>query len=210
MSECKIKICGLNRPEDIDYVNAAKPDYAGFVIDFPKSHRNCSIQSVKELTKRLDPSIRAVGVFVNERPETVAGLLADGTIYAAQLHGQESNEEILWLQKTTQCPVIKAFKVQSKEDIALAIKSPADYILLDQGYGGGQRFDWNLVPEIGRSWFLAGGLGLANLETAIRTLQPYGVDLSSSVEINHTKDKDLIYRTVDLVRKIKPYTNSSP
>ena len=202
MSNCKIKICGLHRTEDIAYVNAAKPDFAGFIINFPKSHRNVSTGDVRELVKGLDPGIHAVGVFVDEDASTVAELLADGTLYAAQLHGHESENEIRWLQKETGRPVIKAFKIRSREDIDVALQSPAEYILLDQGYGGGQCFDWSLVPEIKRPWFLAGGLELSNLREAIETLHPYGVDLSSSVEIDRKKDAELIRQTVELVRKL--------
>lgn len=202
MSNCKIKICGLHCTEDIAYINAAKPDFAGFIINFPKSHRNVSTGEVRTLAKKLDPRIHAVGVFVDEDPSTVAGLLTDGTLYAAQLHGNESEEEIRWLQKETGHPVIKAFKIRSQEDIEKALQSPADYILLDQGYGGGQCFDWTLVPEIRRPWFLAGGLELSNLQEAVQTLHPYGVDLSSSVEIDRKKDAGLIRQTVELVRKL--------
>lgn len=202
MSNCKIKICGLHRTEDIAYVNAARPDLAGFIINFPKSHRNVSPEEVRTLVKQLDPQIHAVGVFVDEDPAVITGLLTDGTLYAAQLHGHESEDDIRRLQKETGCPVIKAFKIRTREDIEKALQSPADYILLDQGYGGGQCFDWTLVPQIERPWFLAGGLELSNLQDAVQTLHPYGVDLSSSVEIDRKKDAELIRQTVELVRKL--------
>lgn len=202
MSNCKIKICGLHCTEDIAYINAAQPDFAGFIINFPKSHRNVSTGEVRKLAKALDPRIHAVGVFVDEDLSTVAELLTDGTLYAAQLHGHESEDDIRWLQKETGRPVIKAFKICTREDIEQALQSPADYILLDQGYGGGQCFDWTLVPQIKRPWFLAGGLELSNLQEAVQTLHPYGVDLSSSVEIDRKKDPELIRQTVKYVRKL--------
>ena len=65
----KIKICGLKRPEDITYVNEAKPDYCGFIIEFPKSSRNVTGALVRELTAKLNPDIIPVGVFVNAAPE---------------------------------------------------------------------------------------------------------------------------------------------
>ena len=196
----KIKICGLKRPEDITYVNEAKPDYCGFIIEFPKSSRNVTGALVRELTAKLNPDIIPVGVFVNAAPERVEELLLDGTIHIAQLHGQEDEAYIRRIQKNTGHQVIKAFSVKTAQDIENAMKRPADYILLDQGSGGtGQTFDWSLIPEIDRPFFLAGGLGVENLETAVRTINPYAVDLSSSVETDGMKDRDKILKAVQLV-----------
>lgn len=196
----KIKICGLKRPEDITYVNEAKPDYCGFIIEFPKSSRNVTGALVRELTAKLNPDIIPVGVFVNVAPERVEELLLDGTIHIAQLHGQEDEAYIRRIQKNTGHQVIKAFSVKTAQDIENALKSPADYILFDQGGGGtGQTFDWSLIPEIDRPFFLAGGLDADNLETAVRTIHPYAVDLSSSVETDGMKDRDKILKAVQLV-----------
>ena len=196
----KIKICGLKRPEDITYVNEAKPDYCGFIIEFPKSSRNVTGALVRELTAKLNPDIIPVGVFVNAAPERVEKLLLDGTIHIAQLHGQEDEAYIRRIQKNTGHQVIKAFSVKTAQDIENALKRPADYILLDQGGGGtGQTFDWSLIPEIDRPFFLAGGLGADNLEIAVRTIHPYAVDLSSSVETDGMKDRDKILKAVQLV-----------
>ena len=175
----KIKICGLKRPEDITYVNEAKPDYCGFIIEFPKSSRNVTGALVRELTAKLNPDIIPVGVFVNAAPERVEELLLDGTIHIAQLHGQEDEAYIRRIQKNTGHQVIKAFSVKTAQDIEKALKSPADYILLDQGGGGtGQTFDWSLIPEIDRPFFLAGGLG---------------------ADTDGRKDRDKILKAVQLV-----------
>ena len=97
-----------------------------------------------------------------------------------------------------------AFSIKTEEDVKRAIRSEADYILLDQGAGGtGETFDWSLVPSIKRPWFLAGGLGCDNLETAIKMLHPWAVDLSSSVETDGHKDPDKIVKAVQTVRNIK-------
>lgn len=198
----KIKICGLKRPEDIAYVNEAKPDYCGFIIEFPKSSRNVTGDQVKILIAELDKNIIPVGVFVNAAPERVEELLLDGTIRIAQLHGQEDDDYIRRIQKNTGSQVIKAFSVKTAQDIELALKSPADYILLDQGGGGtGQTFDWSLIPEIKRPFFLAGGLGPDNLEQAVDMIRPYAVDLSSSVETDGVKDRSKILEAVNLVHK---------
>ena len=80
----KIKICGLRRPEDIAYVNEAKPDFAGFIIDVPKSRRNVPQEKVRELTALLSPEILPVGVFVNAPMETILSLVTDGTLKAVR------------------------------------------------------------------------------------------------------------------------------
>lgn len=197
----KIKICGLRRPQDILIANRYKPDFAGFIIDFPKSHRSISGQEVKNLRQNLDHRIPAVGVFVDQPVQKVIDLLTDGTIDIAQLHGKESPEYINEVQKSTGKKVIKAFEVKSSEDIVSALESPADYLLLDQGKGGGETFDWSLITEkIDRPWFLAGGLTVDNLQQAIDTVHPWGLDISSGVETNGVKDEEKVKEVVSIVR----------
>lgn len=203
-SETKIKICGLRRREDILAVNEAKPDYCGFIIEFPSSFRSVTADEVRELVKELDPEIRPVGVFVNAPMELVRTLLDDGTLALAQLHGQEDESYIRELKTYTDKLIIKAFSIKTAEDIEKALQSPADYILLDQGGGGtGKTFDWSLIPEIQRPFFLAGGIGASNLGQAIREIHPYAVDLSSSVETEKRKDPMKIRQVVDIVREIR-------
>ena len=197
----KIKICGLKRPEDITYVNEAKPDYCGFIIEFPKSSRNVTGMQVRELTARLDPDIIPVGVFVNAAPERVEELLLDGTIHIAQLHGQEDEAYIRRIQKNTGHQVIKAFSVKTAQDIENALRSPADYILLDSGAGTGTVFDWSLVNSIGRPYFLAGGLDADNVADAVKALRPFAVDVSSGIETDGLKDKAKMAAFIAAVRK---------
>ena len=198
----KIKICGLKRQEDITYVNEAKPDYCGFIIEFPKSSRNVTGDQIRTLTANLHPDIIPVGVFVNASPERVEELLLDGTIQIAQLHGQEDEDYIRRIQRNTRHQVIKAFSVKTTQDIELALQSPADYILLDQGSGGtGKTFDWSLIPEITRPFFLAGGLRLENITEAVSRFHPYALDLSSGVETDGYKDKEKIIAAVAAVRR---------
>ena len=200
----KIKPCGLRRREDILAVNEAKPDYCGFIIEFPSSFRSVTADEVRELVKELDPEIRPVGVFVNAPMELVRTLLDDGTLALAQLHGQEDESYIRELKTYTDKLIIKAFSIKTAEDIEKALQSPADYILLDQGGGGtGKTFDWSLIPEIQRPFFLAGGIGASNLGQAIREIHPYAVDLSSSVETEKRKDPMKIRQVVDIVREIR-------
>lgn len=203
-SRTRIKICGLTRPEDIQAVNQAKPNFAGFIVEFPKSRRNVTVEQLKALREELDDSILPVGVFVNAPVELPAQLLNEGTISLAQLHGQENEDYIRQLKIMTDQLLIKAFSIKTEEDVKRAIRSEADYILLDQGAGGtGETFDWSLVSSIKRPWFLAGGIGCENLETAIKMLHPWAVDLSSSVETDGHKDPDKIVKAVQTVRNIK-------
>ena len=193
----------MRRREDILAVNEAKPDYCGFIIEFPSSFRSVTADEVRELVKELDPEIRPVGVFVNAPMELVRTLLDDGTLALAQLHGQEDESYIRELKTYTDKLIIKAFSIKIAEDIEKALQSSADYILLDQGGGGtGKTFDWSLIPEIQRPFFLAGGIGTSNLGQAIREIHPYAVDLSSSVETEKRKDPMKIRQVVDIVRKL--------
>lgn len=203
-SSVKIKICGLRRPEDIEAVNFFQPDYVGFIVEFPKSFRSVTAEELNGLTAKLDKNITAVGVFVNAPEELLAQLLNEGIIGMAQLHGQEDEDYIRRLRTLTDKPLIKAFSVRSEDDIKNAVKSSADYILLDQGGGGtGKAFDWSLIQEMNRPFFLAGGIGPDNLERAIQEIHPYAVDLSSSVETDRWKDPEKIRQVVDIVRRNK-------
>ena len=198
----KIKICGLRRPEDIAYVNEAKPDFAGFIIDVPKSRRNVPQEKVRELTALLSPEILPVGVYVNPPMETILPLVTDGTLKAVQLHGQESQSYLEELKKQVAVPLIRAFSIRSPEDLTEAEKSPADFVLLDNGAGGtGETFDWSLLSSFDRPFFLAGGLRLENITEAVSRFHPYALDLSSGVETDGYKDKEKIIAAVAAVRR---------
>lgn len=186
----KLKICGLFRPCDVDYVNEAGPDWCGFIINFPKSHRNVTPEQVRALREKLDPAITPVGVFVDQPPETVAELLNDGTISAAQLHGREDEGYLAALRSLAPGRSIwKAFQIRSQADLEAANVSSADLVLLDSGQGTGHTFDWSLVQGAKRPFLLAGGLTVENIPQAIQAVHPYGLDLSSGVETNRVKDR---------------------
>lgn len=196
----KIKLCGLSRPCEIEAANELKPDYIGFVFA-KKSKRYIAPEQAAALKKILDPAIQAVGVFVNESPETVADYLNGSMIDIAQLHGTEDEDYIRKLRGLTEKPLIKAFRIESENDIREAEKSSADYILLDSGAGTGTVFDWTLLQNIQRPYFLAGGLSPENAESAIRRFRPYAVDVSSGIEIGGAKDKIKMTAFVAAVRK---------
>lgn len=198
----KIKLCGLKRPQDIQAANELLPAYIGFVFA-PKSRRYVHPDRAEELRRMLNPGIIPVGVFVNETPETVAALLDRGIIDIAQLHGKEDEAYIRRLRQLTPKPLIQAFRVDTPADVAAAQASPADYVLLDSGAGGtGTCFDWSLLQDIQRPYFLAGGLTPENVGGAVATLHPYAVDVSSGIETDGAKDKEKMTQFVRAVRGV--------
>lgn len=196
----KVKLCGLTRPADIAFANAVRPDFIGFVFA-EKSRRYVSPETARLLRMRLIDGVGAVGVFVNSPVETVAALLNDGAIDLAQLHGEEDEYYIAELRKYTRKPLIQAFRVTSVADIERAKTSPADYILLDNGAGTGERFDWSILKAVGRPFFLAGGLDCENVQTALSEVCPSAVDVSSGVETGGKKDLKKMIAFVQAVRK---------
>lgn len=196
----KIKLCGLTRPCDIEYVNELLPEYIGFVFA-PKSRRYISPEKAEVLREHLDDRITPVGVFVDEKIEVIADLIKRKIIDIVQLHGNESEQYIEDLRRVIDCPVIKAFRIESEADIVSANNSSADYVLLDSGGGTGKVFDHSLLKDIARPYFLAGGLTPENVETAVKQLAPFAVDASTSLETDGFKDKIKMTAFVNAVRK---------
>lgn len=196
----KIKLCGLKRPQDMEAANALGPDYIGFVFA-AKSKRAVTPEQAAKLRALLRPGILAVGVFVNEAPETVARLLHEGVIDLAQLHGSEDEAYIHRLRQLTEKPLIRAFRIQTEADLGPVAACSADLVLLDSGAGSGATFDWSLLEGVRRPYFLAGGLGPENVVAAVRALHPYGVDVSSGIETEGAKDPAKMAAFVQAVRK---------
>lgn len=196
----EIKICGLSREEDIDFVNEARPDYIGFILRFPKSRRNVTAERAAELKSRLAPGIRAVGVFVDQPVETVLSAAEAIGLDVLQLHGHEDGAYIAALRERTELPIWKAFKVRSGSDLKTAAESPADEILLDNGYGTGETFAWTLAEGFSRPFLLAGGLTPENIPEAVAALRPKMLDISSGVETDGVKDREKILAAVAAAR----------
>ncbi len=193
----KIKICGLSRHCDIEYVNEAKPDYVGFI--FAESKRQISSSMAVLLKAKLDSSIRSVGVFVNAPVSDIISLLRDGVIDIVQLHGQEDEAYVYRLKELTDVLIIKAIQFDT-EQVKLWESSKADFLLLDHGKGGtGMSFDWSHIGALQRPYFLAGGVSLSNIEEAIQ-VNPYCIDVSSGVETDRYKDREKILALVNRVR----------
>ena len=196
----RIKFCGLSRPCDIEAANEIKPDYIGFVFA-PNSKRRVSYKQAVDLKNLLDKDIKAVGVFLNEDIDQVISLLNLGIIDAAQLHGDESTDYIKRLQQETGKPVIKAFQIHSEADVAAAEKTIADYIILDAGTGEGKTFDWSLIKDFKKPFFLAGGLNPDNVKNAVQQLHPFALDVSTGIETDGLKDKQKMAYFAEAVRK---------
>ncbi|MBQ8162460.1 MAG: phosphoribosylanthranilate isomerase [Clostridia bacterium] len=196
----KIKICGMMRKEDIEAVNEALPDYIGFILHFEKSRRNVSVDAAREMRSLLRREILPVGVFVDQPVEVIEQAARTISLSVIQLHGREDEDTIRAVKDATGLPVWKAFRVQSPEDLERAAQSPADEVLLDNGYGTGHLFDWSLTTGFTRPFMLAGGLTPENIPDAIERLRPRLVDLSSGVETDGAKDPEKILAAVRAVR----------
>ena len=196
----KIKLCGLSRDCDIETANKLKPDFIGFVFA-AKSKRRVTHLQAAELKSKLDPEIKAVGVFLDDDLDMVASMLNLGIVDVVQLHGTEDEEYLAELRTITDKPIIKAFVIRSEDDVKRAEESSADYVLLDGGKGEGKAFDWSLLKEIKRPFFLAGGLNTENVAAAVKSLRPFAVDVSTGVETDGVKDTEKMTAFVAEVRK---------
>ena len=204
------------KPCDIEYANRVKPDFVGFI--FANTRRKISPAQAKQFRETLNVEIPAVGVFVNEDIPVIASLVQDGCIDMIQLHGEEDADYIRCLREVCDVPVIKAVKVQTVEQIQQTAALPVDYLLLDtyrKGVlgGTGEAFDWELLREakaaagdtaegelFGKTYFLAGGLHAGNLREAA-ALGSNGLDVSSGIETDGSKDFTKMVEVMELVRK---------
>ncbi len=199
----KIKLCGIRRHQDIAFVNEFRPDYVGFV--FAKSKRQIDFQKAESLICELDSNIKTVGVFVNETIDTVADYA--NILDVIQLHGDENNSYISKLRQKTDKEIWRAVRASSVEEIKYCEMINSDMILIDSfcnnSYGGtGKTADWELIKNVNlsRPYFLAGGLYAENVLEAIKTLNPYGIDISSGIETDGFKDIEKIRNIMKILR----------
>lgn len=207
----KVKICGLRRREDIEYANTLLPDYIGFV--FANSRRRVTPDEAKILSALLDKRVGAVGVFVDEEPETVSDVAAKCGLKAVQLHGFEDAEYIKSLRRKLprECEIWKAASVRKPEDIAAASLKYVDRLVLDayspDARGGtGKCFDWSVLKNtrIGLPFFVAGGINTENIGAALSAAKgndsAFGIDVSSGVETAGQKDFQKMKKIIAAVR----------
>ena len=195
----ELKICGLSRLEDIIAVNRHGADYAGFVF-FKKSKRYVDPYKANELIELLRSDIKPVGVFMDEPIDDVVRIARISGVELVQLHGHESEEYVEYIKRTLDRPVIKAFKAGEEGALERAANTSADYVMIDSGAGSGKKFDWSILKDFKREYFLAGGLDAESVGEAISLLEPYAVDVSSGVETDGIKDEKKIAEFIKAVK----------
>ena len=217
----KVKMCGISKIEIIPAVVEAKPDYMGLV--FAPSKRQVTVDQAKILVEELhrgyakkygsdtehdkNDTIKTVGVFVNETVDNLVTIANEANLDAVQLHGDEDEAFIQSLKERTNVEVWKAIQIRSAADVEKWIDSSADMLLFDAYHkdergGTGEVFDWSSLDAFERPFMLAGGIDSTNVARAIRTVRPYGIDISSGIETNGVKDDEKITAFTKIVKSI--------
>ena len=217
----KVKMCGISKVETIPAVVEAKPDYMGLV--FASSKRQVTVDQAKTLVEELhkqytkrynngaeqsnDDEIKTVGVFVNETLDNLVSIATEANLDVVQLHGDEDEAFIQSLKGRTNVEIWKAVQIRSSTDAEAWIDSSADMLLFDAYHkdergGTGEVFDWSCLDEFERPFMLAGGIDSTNVARAIRTVRPYGIDISSGIETEGVKDDEKIKAFTNIVRAI--------
>lgn len=217
----KVKMCGISKVETIPAVVEAKADYMGLV--FAPSKRQVTVDQAKILVEELhkqytkrynngteqsnNDEIKTVGVFVNETLDNLVTIATEVNLDAVQLHGDEDEAFIQSLKERTNVEVWKAVQIRSAADAEAWIDSSADMLLFDACHkdergGTGEVFDWSCLDEFERPFMLAGGIDSTNVARAIRTVRPYGIDISSGIETDGVKDDEKIKAFTNIVRTI--------
>ena len=210
----KVKMCGISKVETIPAIVDAKPDYMGLV--FAPSKRQVTVEQAKILVEELhkqyavqynSETIKTVGVFVNETVENLLKIAEEVKLDVIQLHGDEDESFIQILKEQSNVEVWKAVQVRSAADAEKWIDSSADMLLFDAYHkdergGTGEVFDWSSLDEFERPFMLAGGIDSTNVARAIRTVRPYGLDISSGIETNGVKDDEKIKAFTNIVRTV--------
>ena len=217
----KVKMCGISKVETIPAVVEAKPDYMGLV--FAPSKRQVTVDQAKTLVEELhrgyaqkygsdtehdkNDTIKTVGVFVNETVDNLVTIANEANLDAVQLHGDEDETFIQSLKERTNVEVWKAIQIRTAADTEKWIDSSADMLLFDAYHkdergGTGEVFDWSSLDAFERPFMLAGGIDSTNVARAIRTVRPYGIDISSGIETNGMKDDKKITAFTKIVKSI--------
>jgi len=200
----KIKICGITKLNDALLCVEYGVDAIGFIF-YKQSKRYITPQSAKKITEALPIFTHKIGVFVNEDYNEVNRIAKLVGLTAVQLHGNETPE---YVSNITH-PTIKAFGIDKDFDFSIINKFNNSTILLDvkddeQHGGTGKSFDWEIIPKkIRERVIIAGGVSSNNLATIYKLINPYAVDLSSSVEISPgVKDYKKVIEILNIVNKL--------
>ncbi|HWL26341.1 MAG TPA: phosphoribosylanthranilate isomerase [Ureibacillus sp.] len=194
-----VKICGLKEVEHVKTAVSSGASFIGFM--FAPSKRQITIEHAAQLAKVVPPHVKKVGVFVNPTEQQVHEAVEKVGLDFVQYHGDETSA---FIQKLGY-PSIKAFSIRAYEDVEKASKYNVDYYLFDApgtdfAGGSGHVFDWSLLDQLAISKdrvILAGGLNSQNVHQAIEQVNPIGVDVSSGVESDGSKDSNLIRQFIE-------------
>ena len=199
----KIKICGITCREDVEILNEFLPEYAGFVMFFPKSRRNISVMNAYSLLPLLDKRIKTVAVTVCPTAEQVSEIGKCGFDFI-QMHGEAESSVI----DNSPIPVFKAFNVSDIDKVTAYSenKNVCGYVFDAVSPGSGKTFDWDILKNISHDnklFLLAGGLDCSNVLDAIKIINPDIVDVSSGVEneIKTGKSREKVAGFITAVRK---------
>ena len=181
----RVKVCGITRREDAVLAVNLGATALGFVF-WPRSPRAVSPEYVREITDGLPPFVSRVGVFVNESPVRIATLAAEAGLTGVQLHGDEDASEYVDLR----LPLIKAlpvgdgFNLSAVEDLPARVTPLLDAHDPARRGGTGRVIEWTVAAAAARvrPLILSGGLSPENVKSAVATVNPYAVDVSSGVE----------------------------
>lgn len=198
----KIKICGITCREDVEILNEFLPEYAGFVMFFPKSRRNISAQVACNLLSLLDKRIKTVAVTVCPTAQQVR-IIGDCGFDLIQMHGEVESSVI----NNSPIPVFKAFNVSDIDKVTAYAENEkiCGYVFDAASPGSGKTFDWNIlknIPHDNKLFVLAGGLDCKNVTDAIENLNPDIVDVSSGVE-NATKTGKSREKVAEFIRTVR-------
>ena len=194
--------------------------FIGFV--FAESKRKVTVSQAARLAGILDKAVITVGVFVDSPPDGIVDIARQGIISMVQLHGNEADDEIIYIHRKTGLKVIRSVTVRTAKDIVKAAQSPADMLLLDNGKGTGNTFNWHIFKDYmdgmvdtnmetsdikeerqvligGKPFMVAGGIDLSNIKEALQ-IPAYAVDLSGGAETDGVKDPEKIRKLVEAVR----------
>jgi len=178
-----LKICGITRLVDALHAVREGATALGFVF-WPDSPRRISPEQAREIIAVLPSEVTPVGVFVNEPPDGVRDVVSTTGIKAVQLHGDEVAHDFDFLE----CPILRSVTLEEMSERSRRWPAGTTWLLdaadrVRRG-GTGVPIDWPRAYAVARhnKVVLAGGLTPSNVEEAIRTVQPFGVDVSSGVE----------------------------
>lgn len=202
----RVKICGVRREADVEAAVAAGADAVGFVVDVPvDTHREVSPARAADLAAAVPPFVSSVAVTMPETPADAVDLAGRVEPDVLQVHNDLGDGDLAYLASQVDASVVKRVDAADPGD-ARRFDDVADALLVDSvdadgGGGTGRTHDWSATADVARGVaspvVLAGGLTPENVADAVRTVEPFGVDVATGVEgPDGTKDHDAVEQFV--------------